>query len=369
MNSNSSSSSSKPRPKRDASVSSSSSSSSSSGNSKHPTAPLLPPSAPTPRSKSPLPTTTTTTTTTPPPTPLHITIRFSTSLPDLELDIPSPPTTTVIALKHLIRTHLTPSTGATSNLRFIHNGRILPDPSPLSTVFKSLPPPPPSQSSQSSLPPDPKGKRKDAQVAVVERRVFINCSIGHSLSKEELENEAKAAVEQPAPTPDPATAATPGLASTRTATAQNEGREPRGFDRLAGSLTREEIVNLRLTFRGWHAARYTPDDMPSAERMLELEDAWLDNDGGGGGGGGGGGLRGGQEAGEGGRQQEEEGEGWAGNVDLLVKGMAIGFIFPMGVVGWLLREEGLWSKRMGVFVSLGVLLGVVVGFVREFPGH
>ncbi|KAK4655832.1 hypothetical protein QC762_305890 [Podospora pseudocomata] len=334
--SSSSSSSRKSRPKRDTSVGSSSSSSSN----EHPTAPLLhPSSAPTrARSKSPLP---------PPPTqqPLHITIRFSTSLPDLELDIPSPSTTTVIALKHLIRQHLTPTTGATSNLRFIHNGRILPDTSPLSTVFKSLPPPPPSQSL-----PDPKGKRKDAPVP--ERRVFINCSIGHVLSPEDLETESKAATA-------PAAAAAPTPAVPEDGGGNRTGREPRGFDRLAGSLTREEIVNLRLTFRGWHAARYTPDDMPSAERMLELEDAWLDD---------GGGFTG-QDAGEGGARQEEEGEGWAGNVDLLVKGMAIGFIFPMGVVGWLLREEGLWSKRMGVFVSLGVLLGVVVGFVREFPGH
>ncbi|KAK4179463.1 DUF2407 ubiquitin-like domain-containing protein [Triangularia setosa] len=331
------SSSSKLRPKRDTSVSSSSSSSSSSPI--KPSAPLLL-SAPTARSKSPLP---------PPTPPLHITIRFSTSLPDLELDIPSPSTTTVVALKHLIRQRLTPSTGSKSNLRFIHNGRILPDSSPLSTVFKSLPPPPPAN-------PDIKGKGKDVifgEQQQQRQRVFVNCSIGHVLGVEELKDEESAATKP----------ATPAPAAPTPATHQANGREPRGFDRLAGSLTREEILNLRLTFRGYHAARYTPDSMPSAERMLELEDAWLDN------GSGGGFTQQDGGSGEGTGTGEEEGEGWAGNVDLLVKGMAIGFIFPMGVVGWLLREEGLWSKRMGVFVSLGVLLGVVVGFVREFPGH
>ncbi|KAK4204728.1 DUF2407 C-terminal domain-containing protein [Triangularia verruculosa] len=339
-----SSSSSKPRPKRDASVSSSSSSYSSSRNSPtKQTAPLLPPplsSAPTARSKSPLPPTT---------PPLHITIRFSTSLPDLELDIPSPSTTTVVALKHLIRQRLTPSSGSHSNIRFIHNGRILPDSSPLSTVFRSLPPPPPLGS-------DPKGKGKDIGLGEHQlQRVFVNCSIGHALSAEELKEEEKAATK-------PVTGGETVQQQQQQQKQQNErnGREPRGFDRLAGSLSREEILNLRLTFRGYHAARYTPDNMPSAERMLELEDAWLDN-------GSSGGFA--TQEGEGGQAGQEEGEGWAGNVDLLVKGMAIGFVFPLGVVGWLLREEGLWSKRMGVFVSLGVLLGVLVGFVREFPGH
>ncbi|KAK0741835.1 DUF2407 C-terminal domain-containing protein, partial [Apiosordaria backusii] len=295
--------------------------------------------------------------------PLHITIRFSTSLPDLELDIPSPSTTTVIALKHLIRQRLSPADGARSNLRFIHNGRILPDAFPLSAVFKSLPPPPPPVNNNSS---DPKGKGKDVLLGEgqqQQQRIFVICSIGHLLPEGELEEEGRLASSPATPVPPPVVEQQGDRNGTVTGTT---GREPRGFDRLAGSLTREEILNLRLTFRGYHAARYTPDNMPSAERMLELEDAWLDN-----GSGGGFNSSGGQQDGDGGAGAgtEEEGEGWAGNVDLLVKGMAIGFVFPLGVVGWLLREEGLWSKRMSVFVSLGVLLGVVVGFVREFPGH
>src|SRR5687768_2624419 len=39
-------------------------------------------------------------------TPLHVTIRFSHSHPDLDLDIPSPEATTVLGLKHLLRTSI-----------------------------------------------------------------------------------------------------------------------------------------------------------------------------------------------------------------------------------------------------------------------
>lgn len=63
--------------------------------------------------------------------PLHLTIRFSSSLPDLELDIPSPTTTTVLALKHLLRTRI----ATRARLRLIYQGRLLPDPSALLSLI------------------------------------------------------------------------------------------------------------------------------------------------------------------------------------------------------------------------------------------
>lgn len=305
--------------------------------------------------------------------PLHITIRFSVSLPDIELDIPSPQTTTIVALKHLIRTRLAaaaesetappppqtqlpPASHASrARLRFIHSGRILPDASVLSTVLKPPPPHPPP-------PPSVDAKGKTPLYAQPHPRVFINCSIGGPLSPSDLEEEQTLATTPTPSTPDvqpqPSSAPPPFQHNVR-------NTEPRGFDRLAPGMSREEITQLRLTFRNHHASRYTPDNMPSPDRMLDLEDAWLDNDS--------------SSAApfpaaaatnssSPDNLEDAEAEGWAGNVDNLVLGMSIGFVFPLAAFAWLLREKGLWSRRMQVFVTLGALLSVSVGMVRVMTG-
>ena len=53
----------------------------------------------------------------------------------------------------------------------------------------------------------------------------------------------------------------------------------------------------------------------------------------------------------------------------LIQGMLVGFVFPLGVVGWLGKEEGVWSRRMQVFVVFGVLLSLSVGLVRGLTGE
>ncbi|KAJ2969530.1 hypothetical protein NUW58_g9968 [Xylaria curta] len=85
------------------------------------------------------------------PPALLLTIRFSAALPDLELDIPRPSATTVVSLKHLIRSRLDKA-HARRRLRFIHGGKILPDTAVLSSVLRALPlpPPPPSLTSHAS---------------------------------------------------------------------------------------------------------------------------------------------------------------------------------------------------------------------------
>ncbi|KAK4101996.1 hypothetical protein N658DRAFT_495929 [Parathielavia hyrcaniae] len=369
-----------------------------------------------------------------PPTPvvppLYITIRFSIAIPDLHLDIPLPQQTTVVALKHLIRGRLaadakaeaeandkadapaqpTPAAQASlARLRFIHNGRILPDASVLRAVLKAPPPPPLSHDA------DPKGK---APVGVQpQQRVFINCSIGDVLPPSLLAEEAVAAAAPP-PSPHqlPTTTTTtttpsrtppPRLQTTdlspadgthpqqpTTASAattrpgqQHQQQRPRGFDRLlAAGFNRSEVSTLRTQFRAIHAARFTPDTLPSPDTLRAMEDAWLDNeqrlpttttttdstallpplpqshpsssfqtdDGGGG---------------APGMGVDEDVYGLSAATGPLIKGMLIGFVFPLGVIGWLGKEDGAWSGRMHGFVVLGVLLSVSVGLVRGLSGE
>ncbi|KAH6851135.1 DUF2407 C-terminal domain-containing protein [Chaetomium sp. MPI-CAGE-AT-0009] len=372
----------------------------------------------------------------PAPPPLHITIRFSIALPDLHLDIPSPQQTTVVALKHLIRGRLaaaaeeeaeakaeasveaettdetdgssrtdsppqpTPAAQASlARLRFIHNGRILPDTSALGSVLKAPPPPPVSHH------PDPKGKAP-AGVHHQQQRVFINCSIGDALPEADLAAEATAAAAPPPQPPlSPSLSPRPGTPHLTITPPhhhnpnpnpnppnQNQNTEtttpaPRGFDRLLqAGLTAPEISTLRSHFRAIHTARFAPDAMPSPDALRSMEDAWLDGGshlpttpataGGGAGRGGGGG--GGYFASGGAGDAEGEG-GAGGSVDdafglsavagPLIHGMLIGFVFPLGVVAWLGKEEGVWSRRMQVFVVFGVLLSLSVGLVRELTGE
>jgi hypothetical protein len=117
-----------------------------------------------------------------------------------------------------------------------------------------------------------------------------------------------------------------------------------------------------------------------------MEDAWLDNDGGGahipttataatsssyyaaGGNNGGGGWEGDGEEMAGGGGGEDV-FGLSAVAGPLIKGMLIGFVFPLGVIGWLGKEDGVWSKRMQFFVVFGVLLSVSVGLVRGLTGE
>ncbi|KAJ9132225.1 hypothetical protein NKR19_g9372, partial [Coniochaeta hoffmannii] len=217
--------------------------------------------------------------------PLHLTIRFSTSLPDLHLDILHPQQTTIAALKSLIRSRLS-EPNRVRRLRFIHGGKILPDTSTLSSVLRAPPPPPPPRngelsSSSSSSSRGNKGKgvegRRDDGT-----RVYVNCSIGDVLTAREIEEEEGKAA---ASSPSPGTTATPGTpvptpADVRAGqdAAPPSRPAPRGFDRLLqAGFTAAEVNQLRLQFRSIQAARHTPDTMPSPDTLRGMEDAWIDN--------------------------------------------------------------------------------------------
>lgn len=300
--------------------------------------------------------------------PLHLTVRFSTSLPDLHLDILTPQQTTVAALKSLIRSRLS-EPNRLRRLRFIHGGKILPDGAVLSSVLRA-PAPPPRDISRDRDSDRARGKGKGVE-GRDGTRVYVNCSIGDVLTDKEIEeDENKAAaspgVQGPTPTRSPSVdgrVAGPGAGQDAPRPAP-----PRGFDRLLqAGFTPAEVNQLRLQFRSIQAARHTPDTMPSPDTLRGMEDAWIDNNNGnpamgGGAQGGPGGW--GDEEGVG----DETGAGVAGLLDTLVKGMFVGFMFPLGSVGWLIREEGLWSRRWQVFASFGVVFSFTIGLIRALGG-
>ncbi|KHN95493.1 putative protein family UPF0645, transmembrane [Metarhizium album ARSEF 1941] len=268
--------------------------------------------------------------------PLLLTIRFSASIPDLDLDIPSPRTTTVLSLKHLLRTRL-----ATRNrLRLIYQGRILPDSSALSSVLKQPPPPPPPASSSTA---DTKGKGKGKAVEGAPVRIYVNCSIGDELSPRELADEESSAANPPhqpdREPPNPAGRAAP---------------RPRGFDRLLqAGFTSSEVSTLRTQFASIQTERFTPDSLPSPDSMRRLEDAWIDNNAG--------------ELPSAANPLEDELSNMSTVLDVLIRGMMIGFFFPLGSITWLLRQ-GLWSEKWQIFVGSGVVLSVTVGIVMGISG-
>ncbi|KAI1330709.1 DUF2407 C-terminal domain-containing protein [Xylariaceae sp. FL0255] len=367
----------------------------------------------------------------PQPPPLLLTIRFSAALPDLELDIPRPSSTTVVSLKHLIRSRLDKSQSK-NRLRFIHGGKILPDTAVLSSVLRLLPPPPATpllSSASKTHTKDPqvpsksveeetrgkgkspagneKGSSKEKGKQIPGRpepspRIYINCSIGDELSASDLEHEAHAAALPPPSTTSTSASALTGphhyhhnnrnglspldtgggggLGRSGVGTAaQNQG--PRGFDRLLQTgFTPSEVNQLRLQFRSIHASRYTPDTLPSPDTFRRMEDAWIDDNGalsnnnnsgganeqGGGGGGGVGSLGGGILGGSG--ADSDEAGALVAMVDVLIRGVITGFVWPLGSAGWLMREENMSSGRWRFMVGVGVVFSLLVGCIRAISG-
>ncbi|KAI1427464.1 DUF2407 C-terminal domain-containing protein [Xylaria sp. FL1777] len=325
----------------------------------------------------------------PPPPPLLLTIRFSAALPDLELDIPRPHATTVVSLKHLIRSRLDKA-DARRRLRFIHGGKILPDTAVLSSVLRALPPPPPPPPSASSRTENGDLRAKGTDVSNSKSkgksipgrpeaapRIYVSCSIGAEQTASELESEAQAAALPPPSSSSSSSTTTPGSRSPGpglpAATTTTTTTAPRGFERLlSAGFTASEVNQLRLQFRSIHSSRYTPDTLPSPDSFRRMEDAWIDDNGAavpaaaanaGVDDAGGGGMLG---LGGGGAHGDEF--GLVGLVDVLIRGVITGFIWPMGSAGWLIREERMSSDRWRFMVGVGVMFGVLIGFIRAISG-
>ncbi|KAI1869488.1 hypothetical protein JX265_006578 [Neoarthrinium moseri] len=310
--------------------------------------------------------------------PLSLTIRFSASVPDLDLDIPHPSQTTVISLKHLIRGRLA-EPNSQRRLRFIQGGKILPDNAALSSVLRAPPPPPPAAAggaaSSRAAGADhhhARGKGKNVPNRPPLQRIYVNCSIGDSLTDAELEAEAEAASvpvseQPPSPQPPVRSPLAPGTPVPLGAPGTTSAA-PRGFDRLvAAGFSAAEVNQLRLQFRSIHSARFTPDTLPSPDSFRRMEDAWIDDNGaaavptttGG---------MGMATAGAGGGFESDE-SGLMGSIDAMVWGMLVGFMWPLGSSSWLAREPGMHSDRWKIMVVAGVFLSLLIGIVRGISGE
>ena len=268
----------------------------------------------------------------PPPEILDLIIRFSASIPDLSLTITSPSTTTPLKLKLLVRSRLPPPHN-TCALRLISSGFPLTDTLPLTQCLRL------SSFTPHPLKPDKcKGKEKANPVS---RTIYIHCAISQPLDPSELAAEHALATSS-TPQDDVSAHVIPPSQPTTSAPIL-------GFDRLlSAGLSATEVAALRSQFLAIQAHSHTPDTMPSAAQLRLLEERWLDS---------GTGspentiLRaGGQDI------FEEDGEGSA--LEDLLWGNIIGFFWAVGAVVWLLREEGVWSRRR----QIAVLTGMMVNF-------
>ncbi|KAJ5195378.1 uncharacterized protein N7498_008816 [Penicillium cinerascens] len=210
---------------------------------------------------------------------LLIIVRFSASIPDLPLDVPTPETTTGAGLKQLIRAEL-PSTLSSHRLRLIYSGRGLEDATALATSLKLPPSPsrtPHPEEQDETESPNGKGKKP---VRDTRSRIYIHCSIGDiALPETDLAAEAamastllvqkqkqapstlRSSITRASPPPPPATT-TPA---------------PRGFDRLlSAGFTAAEVTALRSQFLAVQSVSRTPDTMPTGEELRDLEDRWMD---------------------------------------------------------------------------------------------
>lgn len=310
-------------------------------------------------------------------------------------------------------------------LRIIYAGKILADDVVLGSVLRPVPPPPragrsPSVSTSAASTPvgnqstngPPWAAGADTPPPGDEARVYVNCSIGDILPESELAAEADAAAvaavvhsrgsgvssatsaASGASTPGPRggamrldpthrRGASGGGSSSAGPSSQPETRQsagrgggtttpaPRGFERLRqAGFTAAEVNQLRLQFNTIQSTRFTPDTMPSPDSLRTMEDNWLDNNQGGGSGASTGAPafgRGGAGAGDDGTPPVED-TGLPGMLDIMVRAMVIGFMFPLGSMSWLMREEGLWTPRWRMFVSMGVVVSLMIGSVKTLAG-
>ncbi|GAB7337318.1 hypothetical protein MBLNU457_g2675t1 [Dothideomycetes sp. NU457] len=283
-------------------------------------------------------------------TALDLVIRFTTSAPDLVVTIATPNYTSALSLKQEIRTHL-PSETAAHRLRLISAGRVLADTNAIAKSI-NIPPPPPKQQPTTETNDKGKAPLRSSSPSPPNARVYVHCSVGDALTTEELEAEAAAAEEADAALlskTQQAAEAAPRLVDTSSRTTAG----PRGFDRLLNAgFSQAEVATLRTQFLAIQAHTHTPDTMPTGDDLRALEDRWLDNDATGSGPAAGGGD------GDGSFGAED------GGLEDMLWGNIMGFFWPIAAVCWLMREEGVWSRRRQIAVLSGMLVNLTFGFLR-----
>jgi len=290
--------------------------------------------------------------------PVDLVIRFTTLIPDFVLTIASPTTTSTLSLKRQIRQQL-PTDTASSRLRLISAGRVLGDTVALAKSLTIPAPPPRTRQDKSNNDVNGKGKGKAPATASspprTNARVYVHCSVGDALGTEELSAEATAAeaadnalIARTQPSSDTESAK-------KDVTTPSTGPPPpRGFDRLLNSgFSQAEVATLRTQFLAIQAHTHTPDTMPTGDELRALEDRWLDSDAG---------VNVGTGAGSG------NGDGGFGaedgGLEDMLWGNIMGFFWPIAAVCWLVREEGVWSRRRQIAVLSGMLVNLTFGFLR-----
>lgn len=286
--------------------------------------------------------------------PLDLVIRFSTSNPDVPIPVASPKTTTGLALKQLIREHLSaPASG--SRLRLIHAGKVLSNSGTLSrSIALTLPPPARDDGGAIGKTDKAKGKEPIRPVKPIAVRVYIHCSIGDALSASDLAAELRDADEAEEALRNEESASTTHETLGSTQDRQNASSTtpaPRGFDRLfTAGFTAAEVAVLRTQFLAIQAHTHTPDAMPSGADLLALEERWLDN----------GSDPATAAAGDAGGFVSTD----AGELDDMLYGTLIGFFWPIGAMFWMMREEGVWTTQRQNAILAGFLANLLFGFVK-----
>ncbi|TKA32795.1 hypothetical protein B0A50_01020 [Salinomyces thailandicus] len=292
-------------------------------------------------------------------TPIDLVIRFSTANPDIIVAVPAPSKTSTLTLKRQIRACLeTPA--AECRLRLIHAGKVLPEAAALSNSLNvTLQPPPRDNDDDKSAKAKGKQPVRAANPATAAARVYIHCSIGDTLSEATLALEAKQASDADhALLSYSSTPTAPALGTSHSANEDGDATTttpaPRGFDRLLNAgFTAVEVAQLRSQFLAIQSHAHTPDSMPSGPALLALEERWLDS---------------GSNPATGGGEEGTTAGGFisedAGGLEDMLYGNLIGFFWPMGAMFWLMREEGVWSRRKQIAVLSGFLVNVTFGFLR-----
>lgn len=288
---------------------------------------------------------------------LRLTIRFAPPTPDLSLTISSPSTTTPHNLHTLIRPHL-PLHQAACPIRLISAGALLPPNLPLTSSLRlpqqrkrALPPPPPRCPAAAAAAAAKEEKEKDDQV----EPIYIHAAIS---SSSKLSAAALAAEYQTLPPHGSSSRvgfSHPPKIPSQTSPSSNP---PLGFDALLSTgISPAEITSLRSQFRSMQAHIHTPDTMPSHSELLILEERWLDQNS----------ASGGEVVGD----VEGGASGWAGGgggdggaLEDVLWGSVMGFFWAVGAVAWLVREEGVWSRRRSAAVIVGVTINLAVCALR-----
>lgn len=283
--------------------------------------------------------------------PLDIVVRFSTSTPDIILPIAHPSSTTALTLKQHVRAQL-PTPASESRLRLIHAGKVVQDEVALSkSLHARIAPPPTDEDGKSDR---AKGKQPARDTKPPSARVYVHCSMGDALTPAELAEEARAAIDADAALVSAARTALPAATDDQdpaTATTTTTTPAPRGFDRLLNTgFTPAEVATLRSQFLAIQAHTHTPDTMPTGPELLALEERWLDN--------------GSSDAGAGATNTGGFGAEDAGGMEDLLWGNLMGFFWPVGAGLWLLREEGVWSRRRQYAVMAGFGMNLVFGLFK-----